>query len=96
MSRPAQPDRYTSQQSRETIVALKNTKPNPNIQNVRKPSATQIQPALTAEDFTAIGRGGGTGGGFIRSNHAAIFVKLSNKIQRNPPRKISEKKLYVM
>jgi hypothetical protein len=41
----------------QIIATEKNTNPNPNIQNVRNPTPTQIQPALTAEDFaTGIGR----------------------------------------
>ena len=50
----------------EIIAILKKTNPRPKIQKVTKPITTQIQPAVTAEDF-GTGRGTGTGGGFIYS-----------------------------
>ena len=47
------------------IIAIpKNVNPRPKIQKVPKPIATQIQPAVTAEDFGADGATG-SGGGFI-------------------------------
>ncbi len=49
------------------IIAIpKNVSPRPKIQKVPKPIATQIQPAVTAEDFGA-GGATGSGGGFIYS-----------------------------
>jgi hypothetical protein len=50
----------------QIIAILKNTNPRPKIQKVPKPSPTQIQPAVTAEDF-GTGGGIGSGGGFIYS-----------------------------
>ena len=50
----------------QIIAILKNTNPRPKIQKVTKPSPTQIQPAVTAEDFGTGGRIG-SGGGFIYS-----------------------------
>jgi hypothetical protein len=61
----------------QTIAILKNTNPKPKIQKVQKPIATQIQPAMTAED---LGAGGltGSGGGFIyRAGFSAYLISKS-------------------